>query len=57
MEEEIQLYLNEAKDLMNKAIKHFSSELTKIRAGKAMPNMLDGLIWYCDNCNTQLQVS
>lgn len=44
MEEEIQLYLNEAKDLMNKAIKHFSSELTKIRAGKAMPNMLDGLM-------------
>lgn len=44
MEEEIQLYLNEAKDLMNKAVKHFSSELTKIRAGKAMPNMLDGLM-------------
>lgn len=44
MDEEIQLYLNEAKDLMNKAVKHFSSELTKIRAGKAMPNMLDGLM-------------
>lgn len=44
MEEEIQLYLNEAKDLMNKAVKHFSGELTKIRAGKAMPNMLDGLM-------------
>lgn len=44
MEEEIQLYLNEAKDLMNRAVKHFSSELAKIRAGKAMPNMLDGLM-------------
>ena len=44
MDEEIQLYLNEARDLMNKAIKHFSTELTKIRAGKAMPNMLDGLM-------------
>ncbi len=44
MDEEIQLYLNEARDLMNKAIKHFSNELTKIRAGKAMPNMLDGLM-------------
>ncbi len=44
MEEEIQLYLNEARDLMNKAVKHFSNELTKIRAGKAMPNMLDGLM-------------
>ena len=41
--EEIQLYLDEAKDLMNKAVKHFSGELTKIRAGKAMPNMLDGI--------------
>jgi ribosome recycling factor len=44
MDEEIQLYLNEARDLMSKAIKHFSNELTKIRAGKAMPNMLDGLM-------------
>ena len=44
MEEEIQLYLNEARDLMNKAVKHFTNELTKIRAGKAMPNMLDGLM-------------
>lgn len=44
MEEEIQLYLDEARDLMNKAVKHCSGELTKIRAGKAMPNMLDGLM-------------
>lgn len=42
--EEIQLYLEEAKDLMSKAIKHVNSELVKIRAGKAMPNMLDGLM-------------
>lgn len=44
MEEEIQLYLDEAKDLMRKAVEHTAHELTKIRAGKAMPNMLDGIM-------------
>jgi ribosome recycling factor len=44
MEEEIQLYLDEAKDLMRKAVEHTTQELTKIRAGKAMPNMLDGIM-------------
>ena len=42
--EEIQLYLDDAKESMEKTIKHTSLELTKIRAGKAMPNMLDGLM-------------
>ncbi len=42
--EEIELYLDEAKDQMNKAIGHLSIELTKIRAGKANPAMLDGLM-------------
>ncbi len=42
--EEIQLYLDDAKESMEKTIKHTSQELTKIRAGKAMPNMLDGLM-------------
>lgn len=41
--EEIQLFLEDAKDSMEKAVKHTSIELTKIRAGKAMPSMLDGL--------------
>lgn len=41
--EEIELYLEEAKDLMDKAVSHLSHELTKIRAGKASPSMLDGL--------------
>ena len=41
--EEIQLFLNEAKDLMDKAVQHTSLELGKIRAGKASPAMLDGL--------------
>jgi ribosome recycling factor len=42
--EEIELYLDEAKDLMNKAINHVASELAKIRAGKANPSMLDGIM-------------
>jgi ribosome recycling factor len=41
--EEIQLYLDEAKDLMEKAIRHTGNEFNKIRAGKASPSMLDGL--------------
>ncbi|WP_226390873.1 ribosome recycling factor [Penaeicola halotolerans] len=41
--EEIKLYLDEAKELMEKAISHTNAELLKIRAGKAMPNMLDGI--------------
>ena len=35
--DEIQLYLEEAKDLMNKGLNHVAHELTKIRAGKANP--------------------
>lgn len=42
--EEIELYLDEAKDLMTKSINHVASELTKIRAGKANPTMLDGIV-------------
>ncbi|HTJ50279.1 MAG TPA: ribosome recycling factor [Cyclobacteriaceae bacterium] len=42
--DEIELYLEEAQDLMGKAIAHVSHELTKIRAGKANPSMLDGLL-------------
>ena len=41
--DEIELYLEEAKDLMNKAISHVSLELTRIRAGKANASMLDGI--------------
>lgn len=42
--EEIQMFLDEAKDLMGKAVKHVKSELVKIRAGKANSNMLDGIM-------------
>lgn len=43
MNELIDLQLEEAKEQMQKAISHTESELTKIRAGKAMPSMLDGI--------------
>ncbi len=42
--EEIELFLDEAKELMQKAVDHTSSELIRIRAGKAMPTMLDGIV-------------
>jgi len=41
--EEIQMYLDEAKNLMEKAIQHTNVELSKIRAGKASPTMLDSI--------------
>lgn len=41
--EEIELYLDEAQEQMGKSLTHVSSELLKIRAGKANPNMLDGI--------------
>src|SRR6476661_6510750 len=36
--------LEEGTNSMKKAIDHFESELVKIRAGKASPNMLDGIV-------------
>jgi ribosome recycling factor len=41
--EELELYLEEAKDLMAKGLTHVGHELVKIRAGKATPSMLDGI--------------
>ena len=41
--EEIELYLDDAREQMNKALVHVGHELTKIRAGKANPSMLDGI--------------
>ncbi len=43
MEEEIKMYLDDARDSMGKALEHINRELQRIRAGKVMPNMLDGL--------------
>lgn len=43
MEEEVQLYLDDAKERMQKAVKHLEDELSRVRAGKANPSLLDGI--------------
>jgi ribosome recycling factor len=43
MSEELQLITSDAEESMLKAIAHLEAELVKIRAGKANPNMLDGI--------------
>ena len=43
MTEEINMALEEAKSQMTQAVSHLSSELQKIRAGKANPSMLDSV--------------
>ncbi|NOS90870.1 MAG: ribosome recycling factor [Cyclobacteriaceae bacterium] len=53
--EEIEMYLEEAKDQMNKALAHVSHELTKIRAGKANPSMLEGIMVSYYGAMTPLQ--
>jgi ribosome recycling factor len=56
--EEIELYIEEAKELMDKAIHHVNYTFGKIRAGKATPGMLDGLmIEYYGNPTPLNQVS
>jgi len=42
--EEVELIIDDVKTSMQKAINHLEQELTKIRAGKASPTMLDGIV-------------
>ena len=44
MSEDVQLIMDMAKDAMDKAIQHLEAELIKIRAGKANPAMLEGVM-------------
>ncbi len=44
MQEELDLILDDAKERMAKAIEHLDNELGKIRAGKANPKMLEGVL-------------
>ena len=41
--EEINFYIDEAKESMVKAIEHFETEIAKVRAGKASPSMFNGV--------------
>ncbi|MCK5822304.1 MAG: ribosome recycling factor [Bacteroidales bacterium] len=43
MNEEVELVLEDAEEKMQRSLKHLDSDLTKIRAGRANVNMLDGL--------------
>ena len=43
MQDELNIVLDSAEETMSKTITHLESELVKIRAGKANPNMLDGI--------------
>ncbi len=43
MEDEIQLHLDDTQEKMQKALQHFEDELVRVRAGKATPNILDGI--------------
>ena len=44
MTEEVQFELDSAKEAMEKALERLNRELTKIRAGKANPSMLGGVM-------------
>ncbi len=41
--EDIDFFLEQAEEMMDKAVDHLTVELSRIRAGKASPGMLDGL--------------
>ena len=43
MSDDLEFILEDSRDSMKKAINHLESELIKIRAGKANPQMLEGL--------------
>ena len=56
--EEIDMYLEDANDMMNKSIQHLSEALSKIRAGKASPAMLGGImVPYYGNLTPLTQVA
>mgnify|MGYP005854662125 CR=1 FL=1 len=43
MNEEVKLYLDDAKEKMDKALKHYEHTLATLRAGKADPNILSSI--------------
>lgn len=44
MSDELSLIMDDAEESMEKAISHLETELIKIRAGKANPQMFDGIV-------------
>lgn len=44
MQEDIDLYLETARELMEESLEHLNKELSKVRTGKASPNIFDNLM-------------
>jgi ribosome recycling factor len=44
MSEELNMIIEDSQEQMDKAISHLEAELIKIRAGKATPNIVDGIV-------------
>lgn len=44
MSQEVNNIIEESQDSMAKAIRHLEAELLKVRAGKATPNIVDGIV-------------
>jgi ribosome recycling factor len=44
MNDDVQLYLDDAEEKMDGIVNHLEKELVKIRAGKANPHILDGIL-------------
>ena len=55
MIEELQMIYDELKTSNNNSLQHFDSELSKIRAGKASPSMLSGIMVEYYEAKTPLQ--
>lgn len=43
MNEEVELVIEETRDRMQKALEHLEYELSRLRAGRATPVLLDGI--------------
>jgi ribosome recycling factor len=54
MEDEVTFLLDHTKEQMQKALAHLDSELLKVRAGKASPQMLEGIYVDYYGTNTPL---
>jgi len=55
MEDDVQILIESTEEKMGKAIEHLDRELGKIRAGKANPRMLDGVLVEYYGAMTPLQ--
>lgn len=54
MDKEVQLYIDDAIERMDKSVDHLQNELMRLRAGKANPHILDGIVVDYYGTNTPL---